>query len=192
MTLVYLGLGANVGNRSGNLRMALRLLSRQGRIVAVSSLYRSEALVLEGQAPGPDFYNAACAVETDLGSGALLAFVKDIEREIGRRPAGRWAPRPIDIDILLYGDQVVDAEGLVIPHPALPERNFVLLPLAEIAPDVEHPGLHRLIAELADDADFAGLGHVAGPEWAAPQEVASFDIADGVRWNDPEEGHDHR
>lgn len=192
MMRVYLGLGANVGNRSGNLRMALRLLARAGRVVAVSSLYRSEALVLEGQAPGPDFYNAACAIETDLEPAALLAFVKEIEHEIGRRPAERWAPRPIDIDILLYGDQVVDAEGLVIPHPALPERNFVLLPLAEIAPDVKHPALQRLIAEVADDADLTGLEHVAGPDWAGPVRARSFDIADGVRWNDPEEGHDHR
>lgn len=192
MTRLYLGLGANIGNRTGNLRMALRLLSRQCLVVRVSSLYRSEALVLEGQPPGPDFYNAVCAIDTDLDPAAVLAFVKEIEREIGRRPGERWAPRPIDIDILLYGDEQIDAEGLAVPHPSLPERNFVLLPLAEIAPDVVHPALHRVIADLADDADFAGLEHVSGPDWAAPEAAPSFDTADGVRWNDREEGHDHR
>jgi 2-amino-4-hydroxy-6-hydroxymethyldihydropteridine diphosphokinase len=188
MTRVFLGLGANIGNRAANLRMALSYLERRVRIGAVSSLYRSEAVVLEDQHPGPDFYNAACEIDADLAPGELLQFVKEVEYEIGRRPGARWAPRPIDIDILLFGDEVVETDAITIPHPALHARNFVLLPLAEIAPDVEHPVLGRLIADLADDADFAGLEHVAGPEWPDGTGEASFDTDDAVRWNDVEGG----
>ena len=108
-------------------------------MVAVSSLWRSAAVVVEGDAAGPDFLNAACEFETELSPGELLRFVKGIEWEIGRRPAGRWAPRPIDIDVLLYGDQVVETAELVVPHPLMLERNFVLVPLAEIAGGVVHP-----------------------------------------------------
>lgn len=192
MTRVFLGLGANIGNRSGNLREAMRLLSRHGEVAGVSSLYRSQALVLEGQPPGPDFYNAVCEIATNLSPSELLACVKNIEHEIGRRPGERWAPRPIDIDILLYGDERIETETLVVPHPSLHERNFVLLPLAEIAPEVKHPALHRLIGELADDADFIGLEHIAGPEWAEPPTRLSFDTGSRVRWNDGEEDHDNR
>ncbi|MBI5289572.1 MAG: 2-amino-4-hydroxy-6-hydroxymethyldihydropteridine diphosphokinase [Chloroflexi bacterium] len=163
---VYLGLGANIGNRAANLRLALRWLEGPCRVTAVSSLYRSEAAVLEGQPPGPDYYNAACEAETDLSPAELLRFLKEIEHAIGRRPAARWAPRPIDIDILLYADQVVDTPALDIPHPRMVERNFVLVPLAELASDVEHPTLHRTIGDLAEEADFAGLQHLSGPGWA--------------------------
>jgi len=166
VTRVFLALGANVGNRKENLRLALRWLQPACRIVAVSSLYRSPALVLEGAPPGPDYVNAACEVETDLPPRELLAHVKSIEHAIGRRPAERWAPRPIDIDILLYGDEVIDAEELTVPHPGLTERNFVLAPLAELASDVEHPREHRTIGELAEDIDYEGLEHLAAPdEW---------------------------
>jgi|CXWL01.1.fsa_nt_gi 2-amino-4-hydroxy-6-hydroxymethyldihydropteridine diphosphokinase len=167
MTRVFLGLGANIGNREANLRQALSLLSRECRIVAVSSLYQSAALVLDDADPGPDFLNAACEIETDLSPLELLRFVKAIEHELGRRAGPRWAPRPIDIDLLLYGDQIADGADLTIPHPQLVERNFVLLPLTELAPEVEHPVLHRTISDLAGDADFAGLEHLSGPEWAA-------------------------
>jgi 2-amino-4-hydroxy-6-hydroxymethyldihydropteridine diphosphokinase len=166
VTRAFLALGANVGNRKENLRLALRWLQPACRIVAVSSLYRSPALVLEGAPPGPDYVNAACEVETDLAPRELLAHVKSIEHAIGRRPAERWAPRPIDIDILLYGDEVIDAEELAVPHPGLTQRNFVLAPLAELASDVENPREHRTIGELAEDIDYEGLEHLAAPdEW---------------------------
>lgn len=166
MTRAFLGLGANLGNREGNLRMALRLLGTRCHVVAVSSLYRSEAIVVEGAAPGPDYLNAACEVETELAPLELLAFCTQIEHEIGRRPAERWAPRPIDIDILLYGETAIDEPELTVPHPRLAERAFVLVPLAELAPDAALPGSGALVDELAADCDMSGLEHLAGPEWA--------------------------
>ena len=167
MTRVFLALGANVGNRERNLLLALRLLEPQCRVQAVSSLYRSEATVLDGQAPGPDYYNAACEVETGLAPSELLALVKEIEREIGRRPAARWAPRPVDIDILLYDEEAIASPELTVPHAALHERNFVIAPLAEIAPDARHPVLGLSIGELAEGTDFAGLAHLA--RWHAAE-----------------------
>ena len=166
MTRVFLGLGANIGNREANMRLALRWLARECTVVAVSSLYRSVAVVLEGAAAGPDYVNAACEIETELTPHGLLRFVKEIEHEIGRRPAERWAPRCIDIDLLLYGDVVVETAELTVPHALLARRNFVLLPVAELAPESVHPVLGKMIGELAEDMDFAGLEHLTGPEWA--------------------------
>jgi 2-amino-4-hydroxy-6-hydroxymethyldihydropteridine diphosphokinase len=166
MMKAFLGLGANIGNREANLRLALRWLARECAVVAVSSLYRSEAVVLEGAPSGPDYLNAACEIETALAPEELLRFVKEIEHEIGRRPAERWAPRVIDIDILLCGDTVITSTDLTIPHPLLAERNFVLVPLAELAPGAAHPVLGKTIGELAEDVDLAGLEHLAEPEWA--------------------------
>ena len=163
---VFLALGANVGNREANLRLALRWLAPQCRVVAVSSLYRSTAVVPEGEAPGPDYVNAACEVETDLTPADLLAHIKDVEHAIGRRPAARWAPRPIDIDIALYGNEVVETADLRVPHPLLAERNFVLVPLAELAADVALPATGATIGELARRSGDEGLERVAGPEWA--------------------------
>ena len=165
MTRAYLGLGANIGNREANLRLALRSLAPACTVVAVSSLYRSAAVVLDGADPGPDFLNAACEIDTDLTPLDLLHHLKAIEHAIGRRASGRWSPRPIDIDILLYGEEVIATADLTIPHPRITERNFVLLPLAELAPDLEHPVLNRKIGELAEDADYTGLEHVAAPDW---------------------------
>jgi 2-amino-4-hydroxy-6-hydroxymethyldihydropteridine diphosphokinase len=165
MARVFLGIGSNAGNRHENLRMALRLLEPQCHVQAVSSLYRSDAVVPEGQPPGPEFLNAACEVTTALAPPDLLRFVKEIEHEIGRRPAPRWSARPIDIDILLYDGVMVQTGELAIPHPLLVERNFVMAPLAELAPDAVHPLLGKTIGELAEDVDFGGLGHVSGPEW---------------------------
>ena len=166
MTRIFLGVGANIGNREANMRLALRWLARECTIVAVSSLYRSEAVVLEGADAGPDYLNAACEITTDLAPADLLRFVKEIEHEIGRRPAGRWAPRVIDIDILLYGDEVIATPALSVPHPMLAERNFVLVPLAELAPEATHPALGKSIGELVEDMDFTGLEHLERPEWA--------------------------
>lgn len=166
MMKAFLGLGANIGNREANLRLALHWLACECGVVAVSSLYRSAAVVLEGAPPGPDYLNAACEIETALAPEDLLRFVKEIEYEIGRRPAERWAPRVIDIDILLCGDTVVATPDLTIPHPLLAERNFVLVPLAELAPGAAHPVLGKTLGELAEDIDLVGLEHLTEPDWA--------------------------
>jgi 2-amino-4-hydroxy-6-hydroxymethyldihydropteridine diphosphokinase len=166
MARAYLGLGANVGNRKANLQLALRWLAPACRIVAVSSLYRSEAVVLEGAPPGPDYLNAACEIETDLSPQELLAHAKSIEHAIGRRPAERWAPRPIDIDILLYDGDVIDTDDLTVPHPRIAERPFVIAPLAELASDAIISGTGRTVSELAEHMTFDGIEHVAAPgEW---------------------------
>lgn len=166
MTVAFLGLGANIGNREANMRLAVRWLSRACKVGAVSSLYRSAAVVVEGAEAGPDYLNAVCEIETDLAPGELLRFVKEIEYEMGRRPAERWAARIIDIDVLLYGDVVVASAELTVPHASLAERNFVLVPLAELAPGTMHPVAKRTIGELAEDVDLDGLEHLCGPEWA--------------------------
>ncbi len=179
MARVLLGLGANLGDRRENLRTALRMLEPRCRVRAVSSLYQSAAMVPAGEPPGPDFLNAACEVETELTPHELRRFVQEIERTIGREPAPRWAARLIDLDILLYEERVVDDEELVIPHPAMTERHFVMAPLAEIAPDAVHPVLGKAIGELAEDVDFGGLEHVSGPGWvdgsAEPEEDEGAD-----------------
>lgn len=162
----YLALGANIGARRENLRLALRWLSPQCRVVAVSSLYASPAMVVEGAPAGPEFLNATCAVDTDLPPAALLAHAKRIEHAIGRRPAPRWSARPIDIDILLYGDLTLETEALTIPHPGIAERAFVLAPLAEIAAEALHPVLGRTIGEIAADFEFTALSYIDDPGWA--------------------------
>jgi 2-amino-4-hydroxy-6-hydroxymethyldihydropteridine diphosphokinase len=170
---VFLGLGANIGNREENLRLALRWLAARCRIVAVSSLYGSPAVVPEGAAPGPDFVNAVVEVDTGIAPLELLAFAKEIERAIGRRPAPRWSARPIDIDILLWDADTIDEPELKVPHPHMHGRAFVLVPLAEIAPDAALPTLGRTAGQLAEDVDLTGLEHLAGPEWARIAETGA-------------------
>jgi 2-amino-4-hydroxy-6-hydroxymethyldihydropteridine diphosphokinase len=142
----YLSLGSNLGNREDNLDMALKLLSERMRMGKVSSIYDTEPLGNTGQ---PRFLNLACEVFTRLTPEGLLSLAKGIERKMGRR--GRSGePRTLDIDILLYGDKVVEKPDLVIPHASMAARSFVLVPLAEIAPDVVHPVTKQKIKEMRD------------------------------------------
>jgi len=158
----YIALGSNLGNREGNLRMALRGMTRMARVEAVSSLYETEASGPEQ----PPFYNAVCRIDTGLEPRSLLRFLKGLEEEIGRRHGGvQWGPRPIDLDILLYADRIVDEDELVVPHPRLAERAFVLQPLVEIAPEAVHPVLGQTIAELDAAIEAAGLKLIAGAGW---------------------------
>ena len=160
---VYLGLGSNLGNREGNLRMGLRLMEPLCRVEEVSSLYETVPVGVEGQ---PSFYNAACRITTGLEPEALLRFLQRVEFEVGRRPGGpRWGPRPLDLDILLYGDRVLEGARLVLPHPRLAERPFVLVPLAEIAPETRHPTLKKTVRELLTAAGEEGVTLVAPAGW---------------------------
>src|SRR2546426_525753 len=133
---VYLGLGSNLGDREANIRSAIALLSQHLAIVKAAPIYETEPL---GYADQPSFLNTACLVSTELSPEELLRLAKNIEKEIGRTPSFLNGPREIDIDILMYGDLVLDIPGLSIPHLRIAERAFVLVPLAEIAPGVVHP-----------------------------------------------------
>ncbi|MBI2328109.1 MAG: 2-amino-4-hydroxy-6-hydroxymethyldihydropteridine diphosphokinase [Chloroflexi bacterium] len=142
---VYLGLGSNLGDRQDNLDRALDFLSRRLRLGQVSSIFDTEPL---GNVNQPRFLNLVCQVYTRLAPLGLLALAKGIELKLGRAPHTSNAPRPVDIDILFYGDQVMATPELVIPHPRLAERAFVLTPLVEIAPDLVHPVSGKTVREL--------------------------------------------
>ena len=143
--MIYLALGSNLGNRAANIALALRMLGPLVRVEAVSRLYQSPAADGSDQ---PDYYNAACRIVTGLGPDLLLAHVKRVEHMIGRRPSPRWSARPIDIDIALYNDVVLETESLTIPHPRLTERPFVLRPLFDIDRGLTHPATGQRLADL--------------------------------------------
>jgi 2-amino-4-hydroxy-6-hydroxymethyldihydropteridine diphosphokinase len=145
--IAYLSLGSNIGDRAAQLQDALTRLSAAGRVVAVSSFYETEPVEFTQQ---PWFLNCAVALETAKTPQQLMAAILVIEVQMGRRRAQNKGPRSIDIDILLFGDTIVDSTELTIPHPAMHQRRFVLEPLAEIAPEVQHPVLKKTIRELRD------------------------------------------
>ena len=141
---IYLGLGSNLGDRQKNLDRALEFLSQRLRMGKISSIYDTEPL---GDTDQPRFLNLVCQAYTRLEPTALLALCKGIENKLGRTGKS-GAPRTIDIDILLYGEQVIETPELVIPHPKMTGRAFVLVPLDEIAPDLVHPASSKTIKEL--------------------------------------------
>jgi 2-amino-4-hydroxy-6-hydroxymethyldihydropteridine diphosphokinase len=146
MKTVYLSLGSNVGDREEMLRAALRLLESPGlHVVRVSPVYETEPQDFKKQ---PWFLNLVAEIQTGLFPMQLLTRVRRIERELGRKRTVDKGPRSIDIDILLYGESVIDSEDLVVPHPRMTERRFVLQPLADLAPDLRHPVLRRSVKEL--------------------------------------------
>jgi 2-amino-4-hydroxy-6-hydroxymethyldihydropteridine diphosphokinase len=144
MITAYLSLGSNLGERQSNLDQALKMISERMRLGKVSSIYDTEPVGMVNQ---PSFLNLACEVITRLTPEGLLALLKGIEQKMGRYSRS-GEPRIIDIDIVLFGDQAVNIPGLIIPHPKMHERAFVLIPLAEIAPDFVHPVLKKTIKEL--------------------------------------------
>lgn len=159
---VYLGLGSNLGNRLANLRLALRLLAAAVPVRAVSPLYETMPV---GVAQQPPFYNAVCCVASRGQPRELLRLLKVIEWQVGRRPGPRWGPRPIDLDILLWGRRVVHEADLVIPHPRLHERAFVLVPLGQLAPDVRHPLVGKTVRQLLAAVGEQGVRQVGPVGW---------------------------
>jgi len=144
----YVGLGTNLGDREALLRNAVTLLRERVDVRAVSSVRETEPWGLVDQ---PAFLNAAVEVETELTPRELLDLLLDVERRLGRtRDGPRYGPRTIDLDLLLYGEQVLDEPGLTVPHPRLHERRFALEPLAELAPDLVVPGRGSVSRLLGD------------------------------------------
>ena len=142
----YVALGSNLGDKEGNLRRALELLEERGvEVVRVSSFICTEPYGVTDQ---PQFLNGVCQVRTSLAPLALLHILLAIEQEMGRVRLRHWGERNIDLDLLLYEDVVMDTPELTLPHPDMQNREFVLLPLAEIAPEIIHPTLQKTIHEL--------------------------------------------
>lgn len=154
MQTIYLGLGTNLGDRTANLQAAISRLAEELEITAVSPIYQTPPWGVTDQ---PDFLNLCLKAETDLPPAKLLTFVKNLETKLGRQPGKRWGPRLIDIDILFYADQIIETENMIIPHPRLAERAFVLRPLAEIAPDFVHPVFGETVMALSKRVEDAEI-----------------------------------
>jgi 2-amino-4-hydroxy-6-hydroxymethyldihydropteridine diphosphokinase len=154
MTQAYIGLGSNLGDRRLNLRQALRLIANlpKTEFIAASSLYESPPIDASEQ---NDFLNAVCEIKTQMKPLELLDKLKQIERQLGRPERyARWAARPIDLDMLFWGSEIVSQESLTVPHPEIPNRKFVLVPLLELA-DFEHPILKKKLSELLKETSDA-------------------------------------
>ena len=157
----FLSLGANLGNRKKNLALACSMLEENGvAILRVSSVYRTEPADVPDQ---PWFFNQVVEVETEDDPLALLNLIKAVEKKLKRIPAKDKGPRTIDIDILLAGNAVIRTRRLMIPHPRMTERNFVLVPLREIAPNVVHPVLHKKVVDLVQASSDTGFVRKLGP-----------------------------
>jgi 2-amino-4-hydroxy-6-hydroxymethyldihydropteridine diphosphokinase len=154
MAVVYLCLGSNLGDTKKNMAQALELLSEQVRVEELSSLYQTEPV---GNKEQPDFLNAVCRGSTELKPLQLLEFAKKIESSMGRLLELKDAPRTMDIDILLYNNKTMESPVLTIPHPRMAERAFVLVPLAEIEPELRYPATGKTVKEMRD-----GLGVITG------------------------------
>jgi 2-amino-4-hydroxy-6-hydroxymethyldihydropteridine diphosphokinase len=160
---VHIGLGSNLGDREHNLLDAIDALRRidNARVTACSSLYDTAPV---GPAQ-PRFLNAVVELECELSPQALLGILKQIERELGRVPGDEWGPRKIDLDILLWGDQIVADPMLQVPHVFLHERRFALEPLAELAPDARHPVLEVSVREMLEQVGTQDVVRQASPGW---------------------------
>ena len=161
---VYLGLGSNLGDREGNLRRGLSTLTRRVRVIRVSSIYETEPWGYRNQ---PPFLNCTCLATTALSSKGLLKVLKDAEISVGREPTFPGGPRVFDADLLFYGQEVIEVikePSILVPHPKLTERAFVLVPLAEIAPQLTHPVLKQPIQELLERVE----GRHGVKLWAPP------------------------
>lgn len=165
---VYLGLGTNLGDRQANLEAACKALETRLQVLAKSSVYETPPW---GYLDQPKFLNMALKAQTDLSPVELLKLLKELETSLGRRPGERYGPRVIDIDILFYGSLILRQAGLDVPHPRLAERAFVLVPLAEIAPDLRHPVSGLTVQEMLDQIDASDI-KLQPPSSAAPNQGA--------------------
>ncbi|MCK5243028.1 2-amino-4-hydroxy-6-hydroxymethyldihydropteridine diphosphokinase [bacterium] len=167
MPEVFLGLGANLENPVMQLRWCVQTLAQDPdiEIQRISSLYRTTPLGCEE--PQPDYYNAVVSITTEKSPKVLLKLSLGLEAEIGRERAKKNAPRLLDVDLLLYNNEIISEPDLRIPHQEMTKRAFVLVPLAEIAPEVQHPEVKQSIAALLAQIPTQGTYCVAvGPDWA--------------------------
>jgi 2-amino-4-hydroxy-6-hydroxymethyldihydropteridine diphosphokinase len=146
----HLGLGTNLGDRHENLKQAIEKLATIGRVLETSKIYETSAWGLEEQ---DDFLNQVIILETDQKPFELLQSIQEIEKAVGRTKSIKWGPRVIDIDILFIQDRIMDDQHLIIPHPHIQNRNFVLVPLMELDPDFIHPKLNLSIIELYEESN---------------------------------------
>ncbi|SRR5258706_2172146 len=163
---VYVALGTNVGDRLANLDAALAAFPATIAVKAQSAIYETEPWGFTNQ---PAFLNMVVRGETDLSPLELLTYLKRLEQTLGRKPTFRNGPRLIDLDILFYDDLVIDTPPLVIPHPRLHERAFVLVPLADVAPELVHPVLGRSVSQLVEMADRQGVSLFRPPSGKNPR-----------------------
>jgi 2-amino-4-hydroxy-6-hydroxymethyldihydropteridine diphosphokinase len=151
-TIAYIGLGSNLGDREATLRAALRDLDARGdvKVVRRSHLHETEPV---GGPPQGAFINAVAELATPLSPKELLQVLHEVEDEFGRERTVRWGPRTLDLDLLLYGDRIIDMPALHVPHPRMHERRFVLEPLCELCPDRPHPRLGKTIQQLLSELE---------------------------------------
>ena len=161
MPTAFLAIGSNLGDRAANLRRALAALAPDVQVEVVSRCYETEPAYVLDQ---PRFYNLVCRAQTALQPIPLLRRLKDLEAELGREPGQPYGPRLVDLDLLLYGEVMLETPELTLPHPRLAERAFVLVPLAELAPMVAHPRLGLTIEALC-----RRLGDTHHLVWPAPE-----------------------
>lgn len=150
MTTIFLAIGSNVGDSQANIRQAIKLLGKSVSHIQQAQLYRSKALPVPGHPDLPDFVNTAIKAETNLSPQELLQFTQQVEKEVGKVYRFHWGPREIDIDIIFYGDQVINTAQLTVPHPHAHERDFVLKPLSDLDGSFVHPKTGQSVQQMLE------------------------------------------